>query len=287
MELKFSDFSTVIIVNKTHGHTRSLQIKTKHLERYKQYIAVVAGVISCLVLSVCYLNHRANQQEIEKEQLLSQITKLENEVPPPVAKTNTANKAQTYIQGIEAKLQKINSYLAKRGLQGFSVKAINDDEIKEAKLPDADKYARFDEHLSRLVSCVAFMPMGYPRLAGMTSVFGARNDPFNSESSEYHPGIDFKGSVGDQVKCTASGKVVFAGWYGGYGNCVRIQHANNLETLYGHLSKITVKEGQNVSVGDVVGAVGSTGHSTGAHLHYEVRKNGKPINPVNFLTLNS
>ena len=80
--------------------------------------------------------------------------------------------------------------------------------------------------------------------------------------------------------------MVFAGWYGGYGNCVRIAHANNFETLYGHLSRIVVRVGQEVTLGEKIGEVGSTGHSTGTHLHYEVRKNGKPVNPIKFLTLN-
>ena len=111
------DFSTVIIVNKTHGQTRSIQVKTKHLKLYKHYIAIVTTVIICLCVTVFYLNRRAQIQEMEKQQLLSQITKLEREIPPPVVNVNTGNKAQTYIQGIEAKLQKINTYLTKRGLK--------------------------------------------------------------------------------------------------------------------------------------------------------------------------
>ncbi len=118
-------------------------------------------------------------------------------------------------------------------------------------------------------------------------MFGYRSDPFNSANAEFHPGIDFRGAKGDEAHCTANGRVVFAGWYGGYGNCVRIAHANNYETLYGHLSRITVKVGQDVTVGQKIGEVGSTGHSTGTHLHYEIRLNGKPINPIKFLTLNN
>ena len=74
---------------------------------------------------------------------------------------------------------------------------------------------------------------------------------------------------------------------GGYGNCIIVQHKNDFQTLYGHLSHIDVKDGQSVKTGDVIGKVGSTGRSTGTHLHYEVRKNGKPINPIKFLTLNN
>ena len=102
-----------------------------------------------------------------------------------------------------------------------------------------------------------------------------------------HSGIDFKGEKGDEAKCTANGRVESAGWYGGYGNCVRIMHANNIETLYGHLSRITVKVGQEVTAGQKIGEVGSTGRSTGTHLHYEIRKNGKPVNPVSYLSLNN
>jgi murein DD-endopeptidase MepM/ murein hydrolase activator NlpD len=128
--------------------------------------------------------------------------------------------------------------------------------------------------------------MGYPHISSLTSYFGYRSDPFNSAHAEFHPGIDFRGTKGDPARCTANGRVVYAGWYGGYGNCVRIAHMNNFETLYGHLSRISVKVGQEVTVGEKIGEVGSTGHSTGTHLHYEVRKDGKAVNPISFLTLN-
>jgi murein DD-endopeptidase MepM/ murein hydrolase activator NlpD len=128
--------------------------------------------------------------------------------------------------------------------------------------------------------------MGYPRISSFTSFFGYRSNPFDFGANEFHPGVDFKGKIGDLVKCTANGTVEFAGQAGGYGNCVRIKHINNIETVYGHLSHISVRQGQKVSVGDVVGKVGSTGRSTGPHLHYEVRRNGKPVNPKEYLSLN-
>jgi len=84
----------------------------------------------------------------------------------------------------------------------------------------------------------------------------------------------------------AKGKVIFAGIKGGYGNCIIIKHANGFETLYGHLSKIKVKKGHQVEIGEHIGNIGSTGRSTGPHLHYEVHQNGKRINPQSFLTLN-
>jgi murein DD-endopeptidase MepM/ murein hydrolase activator NlpD len=288
MNLKQSDISTVIIVNKGNQGTKTLQVKTKHLGRLKHYVSGIIAVIVLLCVSVVYLRAQNNKAEEEKKQLLSQITKLKSSIPVVDTTANKKNTAQAYVQDIEGKLKKINDYLKKRGLKGFSTKAVGGNGNAEAaKLTDEETYSLYDEYLGRLVHTVAFTPMGYPRVSSLTSFFGYRSDPFDSANAEFHPGIDFRGNRGDEAKCTANGKVVFAGWYGGYGNCVRIEHTNNFETLYGHLSRITVKVGQEVTVGQKIGEVGSTGHSTGTHLHYEVRKNGKAVNPVKFLTLNN
>jgi len=290
MKFKPSGVSTVIIVDKNKGASKTLQVKTKHISRLKHYAAGVLSVIVILAGSIIYLNNENNKQEVEKAALLKQITQLKTQVPPPVTVAQVPqNKAETYIQEIEGKLQTINAYLKKRGLRGFSTKAIggNDSKAEESKLTDEEKYSLYDDYLSRFLTAVAFTPMGYPRISSLTSYFGYRSDPFDSGHAEFHPGIDFKGERGDAAKCTANGKVVFTGWFGGYGNCVRIQHQNNFETLYGHLSKITVKVGQKVTAGDKIGEIGSTGRSTGNHLHYEVRKNGVPVNPISFLSLNN
>ncbi|WP_428327359.1 M23 family metallopeptidase [Mucilaginibacter sp.] len=288
MKLKPSDVSTVIIVNKNNTGTKTLQVKTKHISRIKHYAYSVLALIITLSGSIIYLRSQNQQQEQEKLQLVAQLTRLKGAIPTPVTEVKKTNNAQSYIQSIEVKLQTINTYLKKRGLKGFSTKAVGGNgNAEEAKLTDDEKYSLYDEYLNRLVHTVAFTPMGYPRISSLTSYFGYRSDPFDTGNAEFHPGIDFKGNRGDEAKCTANGKVVFAGWYGGYGNCVRIAHSNNFETLYGHLSRITVKVGQEVTAGEKIGEVGSTGHSTGTHLHYEVRKNGKAINPIKFLTLNN
>jgi len=287
MKTKPSDISTVIIVNK-NSEPKTLQVKTKHISRLKHYALGIFSVIVLLSGIIIYLNSQNNKQEAEKKQLIAQITKLKGAIPQPAIETKKPIDAQSYIQSIEGKLQKINDYLKKRGLKGFSTKAVGGEaNASSAKLTDSETYGMYDEYLDRLVHTVAFTPMGYPHISSLTSYFGYRSDPFNSAHAEFHPGIDFKGSYGDAARCTANGRVVFAGWYGGYGNCVRIAHMNNYETLYGHLSHINVKVGQEVVTGQKVGEVGSTGRSTGTHLHYEVRKNGKAINPVSFLTLNN
>jgi murein DD-endopeptidase MepM/ murein hydrolase activator NlpD len=118
--------------------------------------------------------------------------------------------------------------------------------------------------------------------ADITSTFGARRDPLLGTAA-FHSGMDFRGSVGEPIHATAAGKVISAGVRGGYGNMVEIEHSNGLSTRYGHMSRIDVNEGDTVAVGDVIGAVGSTGRSTGPHLHYEVRRNGDAINPAMFI----
>ena len=116
----------------------------------------------------------------------------------------------------------------------------------------------------------------------MSSPFGMRLDPFTGRPA-VHTGIDMRGETGEPAHATAAGRVTIAGREGGYGNMVEINHGNGLATRYGHLSKILVKPGQTVHIGDVVGLIGSTGRSTGPHLHYETRINGEAVDPQKFL----
>ncbi|MBX5147289.1 peptidoglycan DD-metalloendopeptidase family protein [Rhizobium lentis] len=116
----------------------------------------------------------------------------------------------------------------------------------------------------------------------MTSPFGNRRDPFLGRLA-LHSGIDFRFSPGEKIRPTAPGKVVSAGWTGGYGNMVEVDHGNGISTRYGHMSEVLVKIGDTVDRNDVIGLAGSTGRSTGTHLHYEVRQNGQAVDPVYFM----
>ena len=115
-----------------------------------------------------------------------------------------------------------------------------------------------------------------------SSGFGVRMDPF-IRSPAMHTGLDFRATYGDAVRATANGKVTSAGWNGGYGKMVEVDHGNGLATRYGHLSAIDVEEGQTIRIGQIVGRVGSTGRSTGPHLHYETRIDGDAVDPQKFL----
>jgi murein DD-endopeptidase MepM/ murein hydrolase activator NlpD len=116
-----------------------------------------------------------------------------------------------------------------------------------------------------------------------TSGFGVRSDPF-VHGAAMHPGIDLAGSYGTPIYATADGTVLRAGWNsGGYGNLVEIDHGRGISTRYGHMSAILVAAGQHVTRGEQIGRMGSTGRSTGNHLHYEVRIDNRPVNPIPFM----
>ena len=116
----------------------------------------------------------------------------------------------------------------------------------------------------------------------MSSQFGVRIDPF-LRIPAMHTGLDFRGEVGDPIRATAAGTVTAAGWTGGYGKMVEVDHGNGLATRYGHLSQIDVNVGDKIRVGQVVGRLGSTGRSTGPHVHYETRIDGEAVDPQKFL----
>lgn len=152
---------------------------------------------------------------------------------------------------------------------------IGDDSLKEgsvlflpgARLSDADR-AKILGYL--------FMKPFHGRY---TSGFGIRRDPFTGGTG-YHAGIDIAGPIGSPVISAKEGTVEVAGWYGGYGKCVIIRHQFGYETVYGHLSSVNVKEGSYVKAGQFIARLGNTGRSTGPHLHFEVRKWGRPTNPT-------
>ncbi|MFL6791020.1 MAG: peptidoglycan DD-metalloendopeptidase family protein [Bradyrhizobium sp.] len=138
--------------------------------------------------------------------------------------------------------------------------------------------------MQRLNATLALVPYRKPVIGEVefTSGFGVRSDPFLGRPA-MHTGLDFRAASGDPVRATANGKVVSSGWAGGYGRMVEIDHGNGLSTRYGHLSEISVKVGDTIKIGQIIGAVGSTGRSTGPHLHYETRIDGDAVDPQKFL----
>jgi murein DD-endopeptidase MepM/ murein hydrolase activator NlpD len=217
------------------------------------------------------------------------------------AKTQTLN-AQKH--RLEAQRQLAQSTIGQiQSLQGqLSVQLKEEAQLKDKYLNDAKYYGQLEDQLyvqsQQLSGMIARLQVAasaspevikkstgrfmWPLSGRMTSGFGYRRHPIFG-TVKRHTGIDISRPNGTPIAAADGGKVVFAGWYGGYGKAVVIAHKNGLSTLYGHMSRISVGTGTFVNKGERVGAVGSTGYSTGAHLHFEVRVNGRPVNPLGYL----
>ena len=138
--------------------------------------------------------------------------------------------------------------------------------------------------LDSLQDGVISVPSDKPvKTAAFTSSFGVRSDPFRGGAA-MHPGIDLAGPIGTPVYATADGTVLRAGWNsGGYGNLIEVEHGRGITTRFGHLSAILIHPGDKITRGQLIGRMGSTGRSTGSHLHYEVRIDGRAVNPIPFM----
>lgn len=161
-------------------------------------------------------------------------------------------------------------------------------EDAKAQVPELNKaLASTTEPLEATLAAEAAYPNGLPMPGHLdiSSEFGVRSNPFGGAGYEMHEGMDFVGDVGDIVAATAEGTVTLAGANGGYGNSVTIDHGYGYETLYAHLSKVKVNVGDRVKRGQIVGYVGSTGRSSGPHLHYSVYKDKKAIDPRKVLNV--
>ncbi|HEX5083455.1 MAG TPA: peptidoglycan DD-metalloendopeptidase family protein [Blastocatellia bacterium] len=160
---------------------------------------------------------------------------------------------------------------------------LKDIEEKTAALENQMRYIKdvFDRNQIKLAST----PTGWPVRGYITDGFGTRRNPFDGVGYEPHAGLDIATNYGTPIETTADGTVIFAGAFGGYGNVVVIDHGYGITTRYGHMSQINVRMGQYVTRGKTIGAVGSTGRSTGPHCHYEVRLHDRAVNPLSYISI--
>ena len=199
--------------------------------------------------------------------------------------------AQARTQKAEAAIRKFGlnpNVLAREASasQGGPFEAFFGDATQEVRDPRFTRLAASLGRMDAMERALAAIPTSMPAAVMlMSSGFGYRSDPFTGAGA-MHSGLDFKGPIGTPILAAADGKVTFSGWQGGYGNCIEITHANGLVTRYAHLSRLNVSLGQKVERGFQIARMGSTGRSTGSHLHFEVRLNNQAINPRKFLEAN-
>jgi len=156
------------------------------------------------------------------------------------------------------------------------------DRLADTVKAEGDSLKALDRLMTRASRVLTGLPSRWPVRGGVNSEFGKRLDPW-MRTSEFHSGIDISANTGTPVRAPANGTVVMAGRFAEYGNTVIIDHGQDLRTLYGHLSKLNVSQGEKIERGAVIAYVGSTGRSSGPHLHYEILVKGQPVNPRAYL----
>ncbi len=208
-----------------------------------------------------------------------------NEIIPQTESTLTAQQSKVSANNSKAEYQTIN-YERPAASEDFILNSGGpEDSFKLTTAEWKAEESRLESQLSLIekTSNPAFLPTMWAHLGEINNEFGFRHDPFGGRAYEFHAGIDIDGNSGDIVAAPANGIITNADWQGGYGNMIEIDHGNGLTTRYGHLSRIGVQIGDTVQRGQIIGLLGSTGRSTGPHLHYELRLNDKSINPRRFL----
>lgn len=205
------------------------------------------------------IEKQKNQIALLKQQLLAQKAQFEAQL---TAQQQLIQRLQTDRQALEAAQEQLDA-----DSQGIGI-LIRQITANKARSPHS--------------VILGSGQLLYPSDSSITSSFGWRRHPILGYM-RFHAGIDFGASYGSTIRAADSGTVIFAGWYGGYGYAIVIDHGGGMTTLYGHSSKLYVSTGQAVQRGEAIASVGSTGLSTGPHLHFEVRKNGEPVDPMAYL----
>ncbi|PYS82084.1 MAG: hypothetical protein DMF67_14245 [Acidobacteria bacterium] len=268
------------IVSRTSRSRSSIRRFSVH-KRWVKASALAAALVFCAAAYGVYgltqqavrarIEEENNRLRIENERQRQKLQKLENRVDA----IEDASRRLSEMSGTSHEEEGTSTH----GAGGPALR------LDDAGIANVEaRAARLEENLR---TCEAALrervPSIWPVEGEMTDGFGVRGNPFGGGSAEFHPGQDIAAPRGTSVVAAADGTVVQAGWQNGYGQEVVVDHGHGLTTRYGHLSKIEVAAGQSIRRGEELGQVGSTGRSTGPHLHYEVRIDDVAVSPLHYL----
>src|SRR4051794_34087410 len=283
-------YSTIIFV--PHARAKFRKLKVSHRLLFSIVSLVTSSLCLSTFFSVQYFTSLSQTHELTKLRHENRELQTANE-----QFSKSVESLRTQLHSVEDRTRKLAIIAGITTLDETSTGGVggvrNDDMGGNPYRDDVDKMSfrshRVDSDLSvleqkfvaqsQLLSCT---PSIAPVRGILTDGFGGRSDPFTGEPGA-HNAIDISSSVGQPVRAPADGIVVKAEWANGYGNVVYLSHGYGFSTRYGHLSAYSAKPGQHVKRGDIIGYVGSTGRSTGPHLHYEVRLNNTPVNPLAYI----
>jgi len=270
------------------AHTSSSRARVQRIrvERKVVTISCVLGIIivAGLGFGIYGLTQQAAhfQTEMENQQLRAENDRQRYEL---AKLNNRVEKVEDTSRRLAEKSGVIQNDIDTNGSGGPEIPL---DEMGLATL--AAKMSKLEEDMQAYEAVLrkrGYTPTIWPVDGKLEGGFGGRRNPFGGPGYEFHTGQDIEAPLGAPVVAGASGKISFVGWQNGYGQLVVVDHGGGLTTRYGHLSHIDVDAGQQVSRGQLVGKVGSTGRSTGPHLHYEVRINDAPVNPLEYLLMST
>lgn len=271
------------------------KLKIENIELKNQF-QIVEAKLDTLQSAMDRVNTVTNKLKLITDiQIKDRSEKLNFPAPqvaqsPSVADENIDNRLSTtdlekneVVIPVQEALNSLKSEVAQtKSTANYATLVIRIDEAVKDSLLKEQSVIELWDLLSDRQSLLSSTPSIKPTRGPIGSRFGYRTDPFNG-TKKMHAGLDMTGPVGTPVRAPADGIVSFAGWDEQYGKLVSIDHGYGVLTRYGHNSQIFVQVGQKVSKYDVISALGSTGRSTGPHLHYEVRVNGVPVDPMNYI----
>lgn len=283
-------YSTIIFV--PHARAKFRKLRVSHRVALSIISILTSSFCLSMFFSVQYFNSLTRSHELTKLKRENRDLQIANE-----QFSRSVENLRGQLKGVEEKTRELRIIAGVNAFdtttQGGVGGARNDNLATTAYRDEIDtmtfRSRRLESDLSlleaRLVERYRWLsstPSIVPVRGILTDGFGGRSDPFTGEPGT-HYAIDISTSTGQVVRTPADGIIVKAEWANGYGNVVYISHGYGYSTRYGHLRAFKVKPGQRVKRGDMLGFVGSTGRSTGPHLHYEVRLNGKPVNPLEYI----
>ncbi len=282
---------TIIVVPHARARFRQFQVTSRLL--WSVAVAVSLGLLLGVVFGVLWIQSIRKNREVStlvaENQDLRGRTKVLNSKLESLEKLLAEFEERTRRLSIVAGLSGVHDP-GTGGVGGLTALPADDASHTEAVLEEtsrrglllSSRLGAVEEKLSFQADQLALTPTLAPTVGVLTAGFGLRSDPFTGRQ-EFHPGIDISSPTGGRIVAPASGTVVRIGWENGYGRVVEIAHGFGIRTLYAHLETTRVTEGQRVRRGELVGLIGSTGRSTGPHLHYEVQVGGKPVNPLDYV----
>lgn len=265
------------------AHTSNSRARIQRIRIEKRFVSIACAVAFIMALGICYGLYGLTQQamhmqtENENQRLRAENFRQKHEL-------ERLNNRVEKVEDTSRKLAEKSGVVQNAAVPGAGGPAIPLDENGLALVEV--KMNRLERDLSVYESVLrerGYTPTIWPVDGKLEGGFGGRRNPFGGPGYEFHSGQDIEAAMGTPVIAGARGLVAFAGWQNGYGQLVIVDHGGGLSTRYGHLSHIDVAMGQTVARGEQLGLVGSTGRSTGPHLHYEVRINDEPVNPLQYL----